>query len=78
MTPGGALRFAPRLTLLLMAGPVIAGLAGTLRPALEPGGVTRLLDWPGLPHAVALSLGTGLASTLLALAVTLGLVAALQ
>ena len=33
MTADGALRFAPRLTLLLMAVPVIAGLAGTLRPA---------------------------------------------
>ena len=78
MTTGGALRFAPRLTLLLMAVPVIAGLAGTLRPAFEAGGVARLLDWPGLPRAAALSLGTGIASALLALAITLGLVAALQ
>ena len=78
MTTGGALRFAPRLTLLLMAVPVIAGLAGTLRPAFEADGVARLLDWPGLPRAAALSLGTGIASALLALAITLGLVAALQ
>ncbi|MFN5828537.1 MAG: ABC transporter permease, partial [Rhodobacterales bacterium] len=78
MTADGALRFAPRLTLLLMAGPVIAGLAGTLRPAFEADGMARLLDWPGLPRAVALSLGTGIASTLLSLAIALGLVAALQ
>ena len=67
MMAGGALRFAPRLTLLLMAGPVIAGLAGTLRPAFETDGMARLLDWPGLLRAVALSFGTGMASTLLAL-----------
>ncbi|MCA3446061.1 MAG: ABC transporter permease subunit [Rhodobacter sp.] len=78
MTADGALRFAPRLTLLLMAVPVIAGLAGTLRPAFEAGSVARLLDWPGLPRAMALSMGTGIASTVLALALTLGLVAALQ
>ena len=78
MTADGVLRFAPRLTLLLMAGPVIAGLAGTLRPAFEADGVARLLDWPGLSRAVALSLGTGIASTLLSLAIALGLVAALQ
>ena len=34
---GGVLRAAPGLTLLLMAGPVLAGLAGTVMPALDGG-----------------------------------------
>ncbi|TDX27951.1 ABC transporter permease [Rhodovulum visakhapatnamense] len=77
------LRAAPALTLVLMLGPVLAGLAGTLAPALGVfpalGGHTLSLEparalaaWPGLWQAVALSVGTGLAATLIALgAVTL-------
>ena len=76
------LRRAPALTLLVMLGPVLAGLAGTLLPAfgimpalgrVEPGLMpfSELAAWPGLPRAVALSLGTGLGSTLLALALTM-------
>ncbi|MBL3565681.1 ABC transporter permease, partial [Rhodovulum sulfidophilum] len=73
------LRAAPALTLALMLGPVLAGLAGTLAPALgifpalggrslslEP--ARALADWPGLPRAIRLSIGTGLAATLIALA----------
>jgi putative thiamine transport system permease protein len=78
MIASGALRLAPRLTILLMAGPVAAGLAGTVIPALEDGGVARLLAWPGLGGAVRLSLVTGIGSTLVALVITLGIVAALQ
>jgi putative thiamine transport system permease protein len=78
VTNSGVLRFAPRITLLLMAGPVIAGFAGTLVPAFANGGWQRLTAWQGLPHAVALSVGPGIGSSLIALAIALGLVAALQ
>ncbi|WP_343502742.1 ABC transporter permease [Alloyangia pacifica] len=74
-------RAAPALTLLALLGPVAAGLVGTLAPAfglmpalggtdlsLEPFG--DLLGWPGLARAVALSLFTGLAATLVSLALT--------
>ncbi|WP_417742810.1 ABC transporter permease [Salipiger sp.] len=75
------LRRAPALTLLVMLGPVCAGLAGTVLPAfgimpalggLEPGlrPFLELAAWPGLPRAVALSVGTGVGATLLALALT--------
>ncbi len=77
MTGGGALRFAPRLTLALMAGPVVAGLAGTLLPALD-GGFARLWGWPGLTGAVWLSVVTGAGATVIAVAITLLIVAALQ
>ncbi|MBC7133340.1 MAG: ABC transporter permease subunit [Roseovarius sp.] len=75
------LPWAPLLTLAVMLGPVLAGLSGTLAPALGymPAlgghGVTlaafdALFAWPGLPRAVALSLGVGFAAT----AISLGLV----
>lgn len=70
------LRHLPRLTLALMAGPVLAGLAGTLIPATQ--GFGALLAWPGLPRAAALSLGTGLVSTAIALLLCLLLLAALS
>lgn len=73
-----ALRAAPVVTMALMAVPVGAGLLGTLMPALEPGAVARLRDWPGLGGAVRLSLGTGLASTALALLIVLLIVATLR
>ena len=83
------LRLAPALTLLVMLGPVVAGLAGTLLPAfgimpvlgrVEPGLMPfrDLAMWPGLPRAAALSLGTGLAATLLALALTMAVCAGWQ
>src|SRR6056297_3761184 len=75
------LPWAPLLTLAAMLGPVLAGLLGTLAPALGymPAlgghGLTfaafdALAAWPGLPRAVALSLGVGFAAT----AISLGLV----
>lgn len=69
----------PRLTLAVMAGPVLAGLAGTALPAMANGGegFRSLVAWPGLPRASALSLGTGLGSTALALALCITLLAAL-
>ncbi len=75
------MRLAPTVTLLLLLGPLLAGLAGTLAPALGvfPAlGGTRpslaplhaLLAWPGLVPASRLSLTTGLVATALSLAVT--------
>jgi putative thiamine transport system permease protein len=85
----GVLPFVPALTLLLLFGPVICGLAGTLAPAFgwlpavgatDPGlGAFRaLLAWPGLPHAVTLSVVTGLAATLLSVVVVAIIGAAFQ
>ncbi|MBE0453388.1 ABC transporter permease [Roseovarius autotrophicus] len=74
------LPWAPLLTLAVMLGPVLAGLAGTLAPALgympALGGTglslaafDALFAWPGLPRAVALSLGVGFAATALSLVI---------
>jgi putative thiamine transport system permease protein len=85
---GGVLRQAPRLTILLLTLPVLAGLAGTIAPAFgvsplpgtEPGltAFRQLADWPGLPGAMWLSVKVGVISTLLSLALVLALVATLQ
>lgn len=61
-----------------LALPIAAGLAGTLAPALRGHGFADLAVWQGLGCAVRLSIGTGLGSTLLALAITILIVAALQ
>ncbi|MBK5934421.1 putative thiamine transport system permease protein [Rhodovulum imhoffii] len=74
------LRAAPALTLLILLGPVAAGLMGTLAPAFGVlpalGGTTpglaplrTLLAWPGLTEAVGLSISTGIAATILSLGV---------
>lgn len=75
---GGILRLLPPLTLGLMILPIAAGLAGTAIPAFSDGahGFGTLFEWPGLPRAVGLSLGTGLVSTAISLALTLLLLAA--
>lgn len=76
------LRLAPALTLALMLGPVLAGLAGTLLPAFGylpvVGGKTfglepwrRLLDTPGLAGAVVLSFRVGFLSTAVSLALVI-------
>ena len=73
--------FAPTLTILLLAGPVIAGLAGTLLPALSvwPGLLgaapstppfQSLISWPGLARATWLSFSTGFAATVISLIIT--------
>ncbi|ARE41775.1 ABC transporter, permease protein YnjC [Rhodovulum sp. P5] len=83
------LRAAPALTLAVLLGPVLAGLAGTIAPALgylpALGGegvslspVRTLLDWPGLPRAVGLSVFTGAAATVLSLSVVILFVAGWQ
>ncbi|GAB4513891.1 MAG: ABC transporter permease subunit [Roseibium sp.] len=73
---------ATLLVTLLLAGPVLAGLAGTVLPAfgylpvlgyrdlsLEP--MRQLFAEPGLATSAALSLATGLAASLLSLAIVL-------
>ncbi len=81
---GQWLRLAPRLTLLLLVAPVLAGLAGTLWPAfdLRAGGslaAARMLwAWPGLAQSAWLSVTTGVTSTALSLLITLLIVAALS
>lgn len=73
-----ALPFLPLMTLMVMLGPVLAGLWGTIGPAFGhlPGAglngpnldaFRALLDWPGLARAVTLSLTTGVGATLIAL-----------
>lgn len=72
------LRHAPTVLRLGLALPIAAGLAGTLAPALDGKGFASLAAWQGLGPAVRLSLGTGLGSTLLSLAITLLIIAALS
>lgn len=74
----GLLAFAPGLMLAGLALPIAAGLAGTLAPAVSGHGFATLGQWPGLPRALALSVGTGLISTLVALAITVLMIAALH
>ena len=77
------LRQAPRLTIALLTVPVLAGLAGTVMPAFGVNtgdgrtAFQALADWPGLSRAVQLSVTTGAISTLLSVAITLLIVAAL-
>lgn len=74
----GALRLVPGLTMAALAVPVLAGLWGTIVPALRPGALQALADWPGLWPAARLSLVTGFVSTALSLAITLLILAALR
>ena len=72
----------PLITVLVMLGPVLAGLWGTVLPAFghfpvagltgpNLSGFQSLWDWPGLPRSVLLSVLTGFASTLIALAIVM-------
>jgi putative thiamine transport system permease protein len=75
------LRLAPALTVALLLGPLVAGLAATLLPAFgfppSAGPAPSLEPWsqlwraPGLTTALALTLWTGVASTALSLALAL-------
>lgn len=79
MSVGAALlASAPWALRLGLALPIAAGLAGTLAPALRGHGFFDLLAWEGLGCAIRLSIGTGLGSTLLALGLTLLIVATLS
>ncbi len=81
------LRWIPRLTLALLAGPVLAGVAGTVLPglgwlpalgghrlSLEPW--RDLIATPGLLRSAALSISTGCGATLLAFATVLAILCA--
>lgn len=74
---GALLRQVPRLTLFLMLGPILAGLAGTLLPALQDGAFRDLAGWAGLGPAVRLSLVTGVGATVISLSIALAVTAAL-
>ena len=63
------LRPLPLVTALILSAPVLLGLIGTVTPALAPGAWAELTGWPGLPRAMAVSLSSGVLSTLGALAV---------
>jgi len=87
--PGGVVRLAPVLTIALLAGPVLAGLAGVLLPSFgwmpALGGTRPTLDpwrdlaqWPGLGASLRLSLVTGVAATVISFAITMLIVAAWQ
>ena len=80
-------RLGPPLTVALLAGPVLFGFAGTLLPALgflpALGGTqitashfAAMAREPGIMMSVALSLGTGLASATISLALVMLFVAA--
>lgn len=83
------LRFVPILTLVLMIGPVSAGLIGTLLPAFgilpALGGTTPSLDpWqalfaqPGLGTSIRLSFVNGLIATAISVAIVMVFCAAWQ
>ena len=85
----GPVGLAPALTIALLAGPVLAGLAGVILPglgflpALGGNALTlepwrRLADWPGLTASLRLSVVTGLTATIISLAITLLFVAGWQ
>lgn len=80
--PRSASRLPSLVVIFLLAGPVLAGLAGTLLPAfgfLPVLGETnfslapfqRLFRMPGLGHSIALSFVTGLTASLLSLGIVL-------
>jgi len=82
MTKRTFLPALPLLTVLVMLGPVLAGLWGTILPAFghfpvagltgpNLSGFQSLFDWPGLPRSVLLSVFTGFASTLIALSIVM-------
>ena len=83
---GGLLSAAPALTVGVFLLPVAAGLAGTLLPAfgylpaiggdaLGLDGFRRLGAYPGFVTSVAVTVGTGMAASLLAVAIALALCA---
>jgi putative thiamine transport system permease protein len=80
-------RLAPILVVLLLAGPVLAGLAGTLLPAFSYlpaiGGdhvsldaFRAVLNEPFIGRSILLSLWTGFAATLVSLLLAAGIMAA--
>ena len=85
--PAAVIRAAPTLSIAVMIGPILAGLAGAALPAfgLLPalGGTSLSLEpWrdlfaePGIGRSIALSLWIGFAATLLSYLLVVGLLAA--
>jgi putative thiamine transport system permease protein len=83
------IRWAPALAVLVMVGPVVAGIIGTLLPALGYmpvlGGETltlsvlpSLADEPGLGRSVWLSFSVGLGSTVAAFGLAVAFTAAMH
>jgi putative thiamine transport system permease protein len=83
------LRHAPLLTVTAFAGPVVAGLAGTLLPAfgvlpaiggesLSLNGWRELLRFPGFATSLQLTVMTGWLATLLAVFITFAVAAVLH
>src|SRR6185312_2367784 len=79
-------RLGPPLTVLILAGPVLAGLIGTILPAFgylpALGGTAfsldafaRLMAMPGIFRSALLSLVTGLTSAAISLAIVMFFVA---
>ena len=85
LTPAARLlRGSPRLVFIVLVVPVLAGLTGTVLPAFnlpaapDLAAFRVLAAWPGLPGAAALSLGVGLAATLVSLTLTVSILATLS
>jgi putative thiamine transport system permease protein len=85
----GVLRAAPVLTVGILLLPIGAGLVGTLLPAFgylpAIGGHTfnldswrRLADYPGFRTSVAITIGTGLLTSLLAVVLAFGFCASMH
>ncbi|MCX2724177.1 ABC transporter permease [Roseibium salinum] len=85
-TTGGIPDIPTVLVTVLLAGPVLAGLAGTAAPAfgyfpalgydtLSLAPFRQLVAMPGLADSVLLSIGTGLSASILSLAIVLAFVA---
>lgn len=79
MNPAGALLASAPWALRFGLGlPILAGLAGTIAPAFRGDGFARLFEWQGVGCALRLSVGTGLGSTVIALMITILIIAALS
>jgi ABC-type uncharacterized transport system YnjBCD permease subunit len=85
----GVLRLAPALTVGILLLPIAAGLVGTLLPAFgylpAIGGRTfnldgwrRLADYPGFGTSVAITIGTGVLTSALAVILAFGCCASLH
>jgi putative thiamine transport system permease protein len=81
--PGRLLRAMPALTVAAFLLPIAAGLAGTVLPAFgylpaiggtafNLDGFRRLVGYPGFATSVAVTLGTGVATALLAVTIACG------
>ncbi len=69
------LKLVPALTLMLVLGPILAGLAG-LAVAADGAAWRALVEAPGLGRAILLALWTGTAATLLSLGLVVAIGAA--